>query len=238
VRPRWRTTPPPSRCRARTDHEASSSTGARPVWRRLPAPSREHHLTRNSGHREARHQCYCWLRDQFGRGIGSGGGVVRHRGRTIAGWSSSVDNNRAIIVVDNSANGAVYKGLAIGFTTSGAFLYATISMRHDRCLRFEVPTGQEGGNVHRPQSPAGYAPFGIASIMPAIRLLRTAGQGQERRCRRNGRGFIDIFRDRRNIRPTLHKQGTLNSPWGMAWAPFQGFGGFSNGCSSGISEMA
>src|SRR5262249_26393881 len=34
---------------------------------------------------------------------------------TIAGWNSGVDPTHAVITVDNSASGAVYKGLAIGF---------------------------------------------------------------------------------------------------------------------------
>src|SRR5207244_2026671 len=44
---------------------------------------------------------------------------------TIAGWNSSVDPTHAIIAVDNSASGAVYKGLALGFNASGPFLFAT-----------------------------------------------------------------------------------------------------------------
>ena len=44
---------------------------------------------------------------------------------TIAGWNNSVDPTHAVIAVDNSASGAVYKGLALGFNESGAFLFAT-----------------------------------------------------------------------------------------------------------------
>jgi len=43
----------------------------------------------------------------------------------IAGWSGSVDPTHAVIAVDNTASGAVYKGLAEGFNGSGAFLFAT-----------------------------------------------------------------------------------------------------------------
>src|SRR5437867_9536980 len=39
---------------------------------------------------------------------------------TIAGWNALVDPTRAVIAVDNSATGAVYKGLAMGFNESGA----------------------------------------------------------------------------------------------------------------------
>src|SRR5262245_32584632 len=38
----------------------------------------------------------------------------------IAGWNATVDPSDAVIAVDNSAAGAVYKGLALGFNESGA----------------------------------------------------------------------------------------------------------------------
>src|SRR5262245_51052732 len=44
---------------------------------------------------------------------------------TIAGWNSNVDATHAVTAVDNSASGAIYKGLAMGFNASGAFLFAT-----------------------------------------------------------------------------------------------------------------
>src|SRR5262245_14533425 len=44
---------------------------------------------------------------------------------TIAGWNSSVDPTHAVVAVDNSASGAIYKGLALGFNAHGAFLFAT-----------------------------------------------------------------------------------------------------------------
>src|SRR5262249_24885937 len=44
---------------------------------------------------------------------------------TIPGWNNTVDAPHAVIAVDNSAFGAVYKGLAMGFNASGAFLFAT-----------------------------------------------------------------------------------------------------------------
>jgi len=44
---------------------------------------------------------------------------------TIAGWSMNVDPANAVIAVNNSSMGAVYKGLAIGFNRHGIFLFAT-----------------------------------------------------------------------------------------------------------------
>src|SRR5262245_12033880 len=53
---------------------------------------------------------------------------------TISGWAPSVDFTHAILAVDHSAAGAVYKGLAMANTASGPALYATNF--HDR--RVEV----------------------------------------------------------------------------------------------------
>src|SRR5206468_7159103 len=44
---------------------------------------------------------------------------------TIAGWNPDVDATHAVIAVDNSGSDAIYKGLALAFTTKGPFLYAT-----------------------------------------------------------------------------------------------------------------
>ena len=43
---------------------------------------------------------------------------------TISGWNPNVDPTNAILAVDNSSSGAVYKALAIGSDGSNEFLYA------------------------------------------------------------------------------------------------------------------
>src|SRR6059036_1628751 len=84
---------------------------------------------------------------------------------TIGGWNSRVDPTQAVIAVDNSAAGAIYKGLAIGFNESGAFLFAT----NFHAGKIEVFDSnfrpvRKDGKFRDPHLPAGYAPFGIASI--------------------------------------------------------------------------
>jgi uncharacterized protein (TIGR03118 family) len=150
---------------------------------------------------------------------------------TIVGWSSSVDNNRAIIAVDNSASGAVYKGLAIGFTTSGAFLYATnFHAGTIDVFDSKFQPVKKAGMFTDPNLPAGYAPFGIASINARL-YVSYAQQDKDKKddVAGNGHGFIDIFETDGTFVRRFTSQGTLNSPWGMAWAPFEGFGGFNNG---------
>src|SRR5438094_6993618 len=84
---------------------------------------------------------------------------------TIEGWNSSVDPTQAVIAVDNSAAGAIYKGLAIGFNESGAFLFATnfhagtVDVFDSNFQPVSFPAGFRDSKI-----PVGYAPFGIASI--------------------------------------------------------------------------
>jgi uncharacterized protein (TIGR03118 family) len=149
---------------------------------------------------------------------------------TIAGWNSSVDPTHAVIAVDNSGAGAVYKGLALGFNASGAFLFATnfhagtvdVFDAHFQPVR--VP-----GGFRDPDLPAGYAPFGIATINGQLYVtyaLQDAEQKDD--VPGAGHGFIDIFDTDGNLLQRFTSQGQLNSPWGMAWAPFEGFGTFNN----------
>jgi uncharacterized protein (TIGR03118 family) len=44
---------------------------------------------------------------------------------TIAAWNPQVDENNALLVVDNSPSGAVYKALTLGSNAQGNFIYAT-----------------------------------------------------------------------------------------------------------------
>src|SRR5262245_59411335 len=60
-----------------------------------------------------------------GHGAGPATELFATEDGTIAGWSNSVDPTHTVIAVNNSASGAVYKGLALGFNASGAFLFAT-----------------------------------------------------------------------------------------------------------------
>ena len=150
---------------------------------------------------------------------------------TIVGWSSNVDQNRGIIVVDNSSSGAVYKGLAIGFTASGGFLYATnFHAGTIDVFDSKFQPVKKAGMFTDPNLPTGYAPFGIASINARL-YVSYAQQDKDKQddVAGNGHGFIDIFETDGTFVQRFTSRGMLNSPWGMAWAPFEGFGGFSNG---------
>ena len=149
---------------------------------------------------------------------------------TIDGWNANVDPTQAVVAVNKSPGGAVYKGLAIGFNESGAFLFATnfhastIDV-YDSNFR---PVRLHGG-FRDPHLPAGYAPFGIAAINSRL-YVTYALQDKDKKddVPGAGNGFIDIFDTEGNLLKRFVSHGELNSPWGMAWAPFEGFGGFNN----------
>jgi glucose/arabinose dehydrogenase len=149
---------------------------------------------------------------------------------TIAGWNGSVDPARASIVVDNSATGAVYKGLAIGFNGSGAFLFATnFSAGTVDVFDSNFQPVPMKGMFTDPQLPAGYAPFGIAAINGSLYVTYAMQDTLKKHdVSGAGRGFVDIFDTQGNLVKRFTSQGQLNSPWGMAWTPFEGFGNFNN----------
>jgi uncharacterized protein (TIGR03118 family) len=158
---------------------------------------------------------------------------------TISAWNLALGvPSTAELEVDNSAEqctngatGAVYKGLAAGETVRGVFLYAT----NFRCgtidvfdSNFATPNPPLSGNFQDPRIPAGYAPFGIANIRGNL-VVTYAKQDQAKHddVPGQGHGFVDIFATNGRLLERFATRGQLNSPWGIAAAPFN-FGQFSN----------
>ena len=84
----------------------------------------------------------------------------------IAGWAPNVDATHAIRVIDGSADGAIYKGLALSAGGSGSLLYAT-DFHNNRIDVFDSsfhPVTMGAGAFTDPVMPAGFAPFGIQAI--------------------------------------------------------------------------
>lgn len=149
---------------------------------------------------------------------------------TIAGWSASVDPTKAVTAVNSSSSGAVYKGLALGFNGAGAFLFATnFSAGTVDVFDSTFKPVRSQGMFNDPQIPSGYAPFGISAINGNL-YVTYAQQDTDKEddVPGQGHGFIDIFDTEGRLIKRFINQGRLNSPWGMAWAPFEGFGSFGN----------
>jgi uncharacterized protein (TIGR03118 family) len=146
---------------------------------------------------------------------------------TISGWSPSVNSTNAILAVDNSASGAVYKGLALGSNSSGNLLFAT-NFNAGTVDTFDKNFNKVNLPFKDSTIPTGFAPFGIRNIGGQL-YVTYAEQNDEKHddVAGPGNGFIDVFDTSGNLVRRLVSNGALNSPWGLAVAP-SNFGTFSN----------
>jgi uncharacterized protein (TIGR03118 family) len=131
--------------------------------------------------------------------------------------------------VDESADEAVFKGLAIASTSSGDRVYAT-DFRNARVEVFDgsfAPVTTSGGFLD-PSIPAGYAPFGIRAINGTI-YVTYALQDEDKEDDVAGKhhGFVNAFTTDGVLLRRVASEGKLDSPWGLALAPEDGFGRFS-----------
>ena len=144
---------------------------------------------------------------------------------TITGWSPSVNLHNAIIAVDNSGAGAVYKGLAIGSTSDGSFIYA--NNFSSGWVEIYDSNFKWVKNFTDTQLPPRYAPFGIQNINGKLYVtFALQDEDKEDDVAGAGHGFLDVFDLNGNKLKRLVSRGELNSPWGLALAPAN-FGRFS-----------
>jgi uncharacterized protein (TIGR03118 family) len=144
---------------------------------------------------------------------------------TISGWNPTVAFRRAVVAVDNSHIGAVYKGLAFGHTSQGNFIYATNF--HDGSVEVYDTNFQLVKTFTDIGLPPGYAPFGIRTIAGKL-YVTFAKQDADKHddVPGTGHGFVDVFNFQGHMLQRLVSRNRLNSPWGVALAPTN-FGGFS-----------
>ncbi len=154
---------------------------------------------------------------------------------TIAGWRGAL-GTIAERAADNSASGAVYKGLAIGTYLSANYLY-TANFHSGQIDVFDSNFSQTSvtGNFTDPNLPAGYAPFNIQNIGGSL-IVTYAKQDASgtNDVAGAGNGYVDVFDTNGVFIRRLVSGGSLNSPWGLAQAPGN-FGAFSNALLVGNS---
>jgi uncharacterized protein (TIGR03118 family) len=145
---------------------------------------------------------------------------------TLAGWSPKVDAGSAVIVVDHSGDGAIYKSAALGDTHRGPMLYVAnfgqgVVQMYDGSWHLVKSFTDPG------LTSAHYSPFGLRVIGErlfvtfAFKTLPTDGD----ETAGPGLGYVDEFDLGGNFIRRFASQGTLNAPWGLALAP-RGFGKF------------
>ena len=134
-----------------------------------------------------------------------------------------------ILAVDNSASGAVYKGLAIDSPTAGTLLYAT-NFRTGTVDVFDShfnPVHLPGAFTD-PALPGGYAPFGIQNVDGTLYVTYAKQDDQKHDdVSGAGNGFVDVFNTNGSLIRRFASRGPLNSPWGLVRTP-AGFGSLGN----------
>jgi len=140
---------------------------------------------------------------------------------TISGWNQNVDVNNAIVAVNNSGSGAIYKGVALAKMGSKQVLYVanfhdgTIE-EYDKNFNKVATTGFVDPNL-----PDGFAPFNIQAIGNKL-FVAFAKQDADKSDEVAGAGLgaVDVFSSKGKLLNRLtDPQGLLNAPWGMTIAP-------------------
>jgi len=153
---------------------------------------------------------------------------------TISGWNPGVPasnppvaSTQAFVTAEHGKS--IYKGLAIATWNGADYLYATDFHRgridvYDSAF---VRKHWEHAFVD-PRLPRHYAPFGIQNLNGTI-YVTYARQDPARsdEIAGMGKGFVSAFDARGHFLGRVASRGSLNAPWGLAWAPATGFGRFS-----------
>ena len=143
----------------------------------------------------------------------------------IVYWNGS--SNTAIVGKDNSASGAVYKGLALLGTN---LLAANFNSGKVDVYDTNYNLTSLGGSFTDPNLPAGFAPHGIHVIGNQVYIAYAMQDGLKHDAVPSaGAGQVDIFDTNGTFVSTLVAAGAnnkLNAPWGVVAAPAS-FGTFA-----------
>jgi uncharacterized protein (TIGR03118 family) len=168
---------------------------------------------------------------------GSANFVFATEDGTISGRSGAVSSTQSFIGVDNSASGAVYKGLAIATIGGSNFLFAA-NFNSGRVEEYNSSFRlvRSFTDTNLPAVPAGtpagqnWAPFNAQLLNGQLYVtfaLQDAAKHDD--VAGAGNGFVDVFDLNGNFVKRLINTGAgdpLDSPWGLAIAP-AGFGAFA-----------
>jgi hypothetical protein len=156
--------------------------------------------------------------------FGGGSFIFDTEDGIIANWTGGTS---AVVAYDNSASGAVYKGLALlncTFLLAANFNSGKVDV-YDRSFN---PTSLSGSFTD-PKLPAGFAPHGIHVIGNRIYVAYAMQDAPKHDAEPGaGLGQVDIFDMNGNFVSTfVAAGGKLNAPWGVVETPAT-FGTFPN----------
>jgi len=141
----------------------------------------------------------------------------------ISGWNPAVDGTNAILKIDDSKDGAVYKGATLATDKSGqTFLYVTdfhngsVDVFDSNWAQQTLPAG--AFSDHR--IPKGFAPFNVQNE-GGLLYVTYAKQDADAHddVAGPGKGFVDVFDTGGKLVGRLQHGGFMNSPWGVTQAP-------------------
>jgi uncharacterized protein (TIGR03118 family) len=139
---------------------------------------------------------------------------------TIRAWSPTVPrgwSKDAVVAVDATGSGAIFKGVAV----AGGRLYAT-DFHTGRVLVFDSRWRRVRARFVDRALPTGYSPFGIAAFGKRIVVTYAQPAPVNGNDSPTG-GYVDEFD--LNGRLVARVAGAFDEPWGVALAP-AGFGRF------------
>ena len=134
----------------------------------------------------------------------------------MSGWNGA-DGNNAQLIRNRSATSS-YKGMALDSVGSKKFIYAANFMTG------KIDVWDTGFHLvsmpfHDPGIPSNYAPFNIQPVgswlFVTYAQIGTGGDEADG----PGKGFVDVFNPDGSFVHRFASHGTLNAPWGVAWAP-------------------
>ena len=160
-----------------------------------------------------------------GSGFGGGQFIFDTEDGLVAIWTGA--SNTATVAFDNSASGAVYKGLAL--LNGNSLLAANFNSGKVDVLNNTFQSAPLSGSFTDPNLPAGYAPHGIHVINNQVYVAYAMQDAAKHDAMPGaGVGQVDIFDMNGNFVSTfVAAGGHLNAPWGVVATPST-FGQFPN----------
>jgi uncharacterized protein (TIGR03118 family) len=152
--------------------------------------------------------------------------IMDGEGGTLLAWAPTVDSTHAVIVYDDGAGNAVYKGLAVASANGSDFLYAADF--HNRKVDVFDSTFHKvtfSGGFADSTLPANFAPFGIQTLQVGGQAVIYVTYAQRQstgddNANGAGLGLVNVFDTTGTLLKHLVPQGgALNAPWGIALAP-------------------
>ena len=137
---------------------------------------------------------------------------------TISGWNPSVDGTHAIVAVDRSSLGAVYKGITL-YTDASKNVFLLATDFHNSEIDVFDTNFKLVSSISKSGLESDYAPYNIADLGGKL-YVTYAKQDKAKHDSVSGKGLGAV--QEIDLKGKVHasfEHGKLNAPWGLAIAP-------------------